>query len=159
MYDCETFIRGTIRFKGFSYIISAFHDVGLTSDEPAPTGVKTLRNLVDSLTANADINKCHPCIDEVLNQTVLGIEIGDSYFIKRFLASVDVSYIEEKQIKYAYKSIINAIRFFGLMDDPTPIKVVNAQGKPLSYLDIFGNLMSEKLSMNENDIDLVVMRH
>ena len=44
MNDCETFIRGTIRFKGFSYIISAFHDLGLTSDtEKVPSNVKTLR--------------------------------------------------------------------------------------------------------------------
>jgi len=33
MSDAETFKRGTIRFKGFSWIISAFHDVGLTSDD------------------------------------------------------------------------------------------------------------------------------
>jgi saccharopine dehydrogenase-like NADP-dependent oxidoreductase len=36
MTDCETFIRGTIRFKGFSYIISAYHDLGLTSDNQVP---------------------------------------------------------------------------------------------------------------------------
>jgi len=36
MDDCETFIRGTIRFKGFSDVISAFHDIGLTSDDPVP---------------------------------------------------------------------------------------------------------------------------
>lgn len=45
MDDCETFIRGTIRFKGFSGVISAFHDVGLTSDDPIPDSVKTLREL------------------------------------------------------------------------------------------------------------------
>jgi saccharopine dehydrogenase-like NADP-dependent oxidoreductase len=33
MKDCKTFIRGTIRYSGFSGIISAFHDIGLTSDE------------------------------------------------------------------------------------------------------------------------------
>ena len=96
MYDCETFVRGTIRFKGFSYIISAFHDVGLTSDISVPAGVKTLRDLVDSLTANADLKKCHPAVDEVINSVMMGIEEGDAYFIKRFLASIDISYIEER---------------------------------------------------------------
>lgn len=48
MQDCETFIRGTYRFTGFSDIISSFHDIGLTSDETAPDGVKTLRDLLES---------------------------------------------------------------------------------------------------------------
>lgn len=36
MQDCETFIRGTLRYRGFSYVISAFHDLGLTSDDLVP---------------------------------------------------------------------------------------------------------------------------
>lgn len=48
MSNCETFIRGTIRFAGFSNVISAFHDIGLTSDDPVPDGVKTLRDLAES---------------------------------------------------------------------------------------------------------------
>ena len=43
MQDCETFIRGTIRFHGFCSIIAAFHDLGLTSEDPVPSEVKTLR--------------------------------------------------------------------------------------------------------------------
>ena len=48
MSNCETFIRGTLRFVGFSDIISSFHDIGLTSDEPADKDVKTLRDLLES---------------------------------------------------------------------------------------------------------------
>ena len=48
MQDCETFIRGTIRFGGFSYVISAFHDIGLTSDDLVPENVQTLRDLAES---------------------------------------------------------------------------------------------------------------
>jgi saccharopine dehydrogenase-like NADP-dependent oxidoreductase len=48
MHDCETFVRGTLRFTGFSAIISAFHDIGLTSDDPAGDHVKTLRDLLES---------------------------------------------------------------------------------------------------------------
>ena len=42
MSDCMTFVRGTIRFSGFCSVISAFHDLGLTSDEEAPKSIKTL---------------------------------------------------------------------------------------------------------------------
>lgn len=48
MSDCETFIRGTFRFKGFSRIISAFHDLGITSDDPVDSQVRTLRDLAGS---------------------------------------------------------------------------------------------------------------
>ena len=48
MQNCETFIRGTIRFSGFSHVISAFHDIGLTSDDPIPDGITTLRDLAES---------------------------------------------------------------------------------------------------------------
>lgn len=60
MQDCETFIRGTIRFAGFSNVISAFHDIGLTSDDPVPENAKTLRDLAESRFAGSkfsDLNK------------------------------------------------------------------------------------------------------
>jgi len=39
MEDSHTFIRGTLRFKGFAYIIESFHDVGLTQEKTVPEGV------------------------------------------------------------------------------------------------------------------------
>jgi len=48
MHDCETFIRGTLRFTGFSTTISAFHDIGLTSDDHAHESVVNLRTLLES---------------------------------------------------------------------------------------------------------------
>lgn len=73
MKDCKTFVRGTIRFKGFSYIISAFHDIGLTSDMSVPESVKTLRSLAESLMKDADENKIHPCFNEAINSVMMGI--------------------------------------------------------------------------------------
>lgn len=52
MQECETFIRGTLRFAGFSAIISAFHDIGLTSDDKVPTNATTLRDLLSSRLQN-----------------------------------------------------------------------------------------------------------
>jgi saccharopine dehydrogenase-like NADP-dependent oxidoreductase len=73
MKDCETFIRGTIRFKGFSYIISAFHDLGLTSDEPVPDTVKYLRCLAESKLK--DVTSVPNCskMTEAINQVMMGI--------------------------------------------------------------------------------------
>lgn len=59
MQNCETFIRGTIRFSGFSFLISNFHDMGLTSDDAVPASVVTLRDLANSRLARASKN-LHP---------------------------------------------------------------------------------------------------
>lgn len=46
MQDCHTFVRGTIRYRGFSFIVSAFHDVGLTSEnETVPHEIESLYEL------------------------------------------------------------------------------------------------------------------
>ncbi len=49
MEDCPTFMRGTLRFKGFCTTIQAFHETGMTSDEPVPSYVKTLNELAKSV--------------------------------------------------------------------------------------------------------------
>jgi saccharopine dehydrogenase-like NADP-dependent oxidoreductase len=48
MHDCHTFVRGSIRYQGFSAIISAFHDVGLTSDtDIVPSHVRTINEMTE----------------------------------------------------------------------------------------------------------------
>lgn len=47
MQDCETFIRGTLRFKGFSYIVASFHDAGLTAEEEVPEGIQNLQQMLE----------------------------------------------------------------------------------------------------------------
>mmetsp|Transcript_7952 Transcript_7952/g.13352 ORF Transcript_7952/g.13352 Transcript_7952/m.13352 type:complete len:106 (-) Transcript_7952:597-914(-) len=59
MKDCETFIRGTIRFSGFSWVIAAFHDLGLTSDDPIDEGCTNLRDFL-----NSKIKKISPLKDQ-----------------------------------------------------------------------------------------------
>lgn len=160
MKDCETFVRGTIRFKGFSYIISSFHDLGLTSDLPVPSTVVTLRDLIETLISGADAQKVHPCADSVINSLILGIAPSDADLIKRFLAKTDISYLKGDQIADAYKSIIKSIRFFGFLDSQEKLVVVNPKnGNPFSYIEVFGEQMSKKLSMTDEDRDLVIMRH
>ncbi len=65
MKDCETFVRGTIRFAGFSFIISNFHDFGLTSDDPVPSNVKTLRCLALSRLSKST-KTLHPLAKEAI---------------------------------------------------------------------------------------------
>jgi hypothetical protein len=122
MTDCETFIRGTIRFKGFSHIISAFHDVGLTSDDPVPSGVTTLRDLAESKLGDADLKKVHPCFDEALKQVMMGVPEDAAVFTKKILSKADISFLtSEKAVLDNYKGIIKTMRFLGFYDDPTKL--------------------------------------
>ena len=79
MQDCETFIRGTYRFTGFSDIISSFHDIGLTSDDIAPDGVKTLRDLLESrLSGVHKVNSSlGPRSTQIVDKCVVNLESSD----------------------------------------------------------------------------------
>jgi hypothetical protein len=76
MESCETFVRGTIRFSGFSFIISIFHDMGLTSDDPVPSSVRTLKELALSRIGGASKN-LHPLAKEAIKDAFDGLSKDD----------------------------------------------------------------------------------
>ena len=92
MENCETFIRGTIRFSGFSFIISAFHDMGLTSDDPVPSAVRTLRDLALSRLARASMN-LHPRAKAAIKDSFESMEKHDQDLTLRMMSDIDVSYV------------------------------------------------------------------
>ena len=47
----------------------------------------------------------------------------------------------------------------GFYDDPNKLIVTTKDGKYRSYLDVFGDVLARRLSMTDEDRDLVVMRH
>jgi len=96
------------------------------------------------LISGADASKCiQPTANEAIDSLVMGIKKEDADFIKRFLSKVDTSYIKSHQIKDAYKSIIKAILFFEFLNNPKHLNITDSKTKkPLTYLDVFGELMS-----------------
>jgi len=48
MEDCDTFVRGTLRFDGFSTIIQDMYDMGIFANEKVPADAKSLRCLTKS---------------------------------------------------------------------------------------------------------------
>ena len=72
MQDCETFIRGTLRFQGFSYIMSAFNDIGLTSEEVIPSSVKTIRDLAEAALVGAEAGYAPKQTVKAINRVVVG---------------------------------------------------------------------------------------
>jgi saccharopine dehydrogenase-like NADP-dependent oxidoreductase len=95
MQDCETFIRGTLRYKGFSYIISAFHDVGLTAEKPVPEGITTLKQLVESALKDAVEKDVPAQTQAAMDKVMIGAQDDQIAFFKRFISQVDLAHVPE----------------------------------------------------------------
>lgn len=160
MDNCETFIRGTIRFSGFSFIISNFHDQGLTSDDLVPDGVKTLRDLALAKLAKAS-KSLHPKAQLAIKDSFEGLSPADQDLTLRLMSDIDLSYLpqDDSTILNLFKQYYKALIFLGFFDDVTPLVTKTKDGKARSYLDVFGDVLAKKLSMTDEDRDLVIMRH
>lgn len=91
MADCRTFVRGTIRFAGFSNIISAYHDLGLSSDEEVPAGSNTLKKILQSrldATSVQKLNSEGTAIGNLISKVTDGYscqDINDASFFRSIL--------------------------------------------------------------------------
>jgi len=165
MQDCETFIRGTIRFAGFSNVISVFHDIGLTSDDLIPEGVTTLKDLAECKfkgSSFANLDKYDPHARNAIRTLCSELEDegvkNDNYRLLRQFCNVDVTHIQESEREDFFKQLIKTLKFLGFFEN-TRVTTKTKEGNPRSYLDAFSDILAQKLSMTDDDRDLVVMRH
>jgi len=161
MDDCETFMRGTIRFKGFAGVISAFHDVGLTSDDPIDPKVQTLRDLAlwrFSKVAQLQIDND---TKDLIKKLSVGMPARDQQVLEGVISRVDTAYLKgnKKLIKDCLTQLAKSMNFLGFYDDKCLLKTKDAKGKARSSLDAFGDLMAQRMAHRDNDRDLVAMRH
>jgi saccharopine dehydrogenase-like NADP-dependent oxidoreductase len=115
MKDCHTFIRGTLRFAGFSTIISAFHDIGLTSNDWAPTSVKTLRDLLEFRLKGLQYKSyAH---EPVVMKATNGMCFRDADLVKRAFCLIDFAHLKsEEQTRQAVFNIVKTMKFLGFFD-------------------------------------------
>jgi saccharopine dehydrogenase-like NADP-dependent oxidoreductase len=76
------------------------------------------------------------------------------------MSDIDVKYIPaDSNLGSLFKQYFKALLFLGFFDDKTPLVITSKDGKPRSYLEVFSDVLAKKLSMTDDDRDLVVMRH
>ncbi len=76
------------------------------------------------------------------------------------MSDIDVSYLpKDSDVGSLFKQYYKALIFIGFFDDKTPLVIKNKDGKPRTYLEVFSDVLAKKLSMTDEDRDLVVMRH
>ena len=179
MKDCQTFIRSTIRYEGFSSIVSAYHDLGLSSDEPVPPSADTLRKILRSridATEQKKMNSDGTAIGKLIKSVAscyLGQPTAEQIaFFTCLLERVDFKYlikettdaeleqnqqlhkVDEKALLKAQKSILKSLDFLEFFDDVKKVEV----GKK-TYLNLLSEAMQSKLALEDHDRDLVIMRH
>ena len=155
MQDCHTFIRGTLRFAGFSSIISAFHDIGLTSDDKAPQNVRTLGDLLEFRLQSTSFNS-HPNV-KFIEKATNGLSNQDVALMKKAFAKIDFSHLKGSEYKthQAITSIVKTMKFLGFFESNCTVKNDGTQ----SCLDLLSQVMAVRLAMDDQDRDLVIMRH
>lgn len=161
MEHCETFIRGTVRFKGFSGVISAFHDVGLTSDDAVIDSVHTLKDLASWRFSKFQPKQLDDQVQSLLKKLSVGMRVSDAELLQGMFQRVDLAYLKgnRKLIEDCLTQIAKSMTFLGFYEDQNKLKTKDAQGKPRTCLDAFGDLMAQRMRHTEHDRDLVVMRH
>ena len=77
------------------------------------------------------------------------------------MSDIDVSYLPNNNASLLslFKQYYKALIFLGFYDDASPLAVVGKDGKSRTYLEVFSEVLAKKLSMTDEDRDLVVMRH
>lgn len=160
MEQCHTFIRGTYRFKGFSSIISCFHDVGLTSDDPVADGVRTLRDLCLWRFSQVPGKPLTGARKKIQDKLTKGMPAEDCRLVEGMFARTDVRHFaSEDKVADAYKQILKTMRFLKFFDSSTTLALDDAKGKRRPCLDVFGDVLGRALKHTDNDRDLVVMQH
>jgi saccharopine dehydrogenase-like NADP-dependent oxidoreductase len=74
---------------------------------------------------------------------------------------VDFSYLNgnSKLIEDCITQLVKSMRFLGFYEEGNVLKTKDQNGKPMSCLDSFSDVMAQRMRHTEHDRDLVVMRH
>ena len=141
--DARSFVRGTLRYEGFSYIIRALHQIGITdSTELDHDKHKTIKDVTLEL---ADESPAHSQIAQV-DDFDFGSEENQA------LAKKLLNKCSEEDPKRV-RDIIKSWLYFELFSD------IPLNGKGKNYLDAFCNACGEKLWYKDGEKDMVLMKH
>lgn len=143
--DAKTFIRGTLRYGGFGIIMQALHQIGFTDPhlQIDHSKVKSFRDLAEFLAEGyvADLTG----LDDVFDKSNITDE-DDKKLISRLIQK-----ITDRKNLY---SIVSSWKFFELLN---PNRLITKHMK--TPLDVLSVVSLEKMSYEEGERDLVVMKH
>ncbi|KAI3649249.1 hypothetical protein MP228_005896, partial [Amoeboaphelidium protococcarum] len=132
--ECETVLRGTLRFSGFPEFVSVLVSMGFLKDDQ-----------VSWLSADAQLTW------RQLTCKMLQVDssVTDDQLLKAIFDKGQVS----KMSKFNQDNIANGVKWLGLLSD-------NVKVQPRgNYLDTLCALLEQKMAYGEGERDLVFLQH
>ena len=141
----KTFVRGTLRYKGFKIIMRALHQIGITdsSTQIDHDKIKSFRDLSESL-----VQGLGPAVDDY-EEDFKNASITDEQDKKLYSRLLEKVPDKENVVE-----IIQSWKFFELLNSHREVK---EEWK--TPLDALSAISLEKMSYKEGERDLVVMKH
>jgi len=130
--DVETMFRGTLRYKGFSLLMSAMNKLGLFNTQAQ-----------DFLTQNSP-----PMSWPVLLATLLPSDTTISNLEEAILKKLKIEDIRSTGVK-----IIEAFKWLGFFDEENIAQLAG------TYLDTLCNLLQERLTFQKKERDMILLHH
>lgn len=109
-------------------MISAFHDVGLTSDDLINSGVSTLRDLTFWRFTKVKELPLDDHKKSLIAKLTTGMNQTDKLLTEGFLSRVDTKHFNgnKKNIEEAFSQIVKSMQFLGFYDDLNKLKTNDA---------------------------------
>jgi alpha-aminoadipic semialdehyde synthase len=134
--DAETVIRGTIRFRGFGFVIQCLKNLGLFEDIKVEEGLENWRNLfyTSILTKEENTKKIKSFMekyitpgDELLipdNNLEHSFEGEDKFYIELSMLALSKfteEYIKENDFKNLFNKIYSCLKYLDLYEDSNKV--------------------------------------
>jgi saccharopine dehydrogenase-like NADP-dependent oxidoreductase len=159
--NVDTFIRGTLRYKGFSEIVGSWMDLGVIDDHrKIPSSVTTWVQLFALLSQDCpsvtgfESLEIDIYVAEVAHRN--GLDYGLlSRITKKFMSDSWSVYSEGERLDRV-KCIYEGYEWFAMLD---PKKKLPANEKNMGMLEMLATELQERLTMKPGEMDLIVMIH
>jgi saccharopine dehydrogenase-like NADP-dependent oxidoreductase len=161
--DCNTVLRGTIRYRGFCEIMAGFNDLGLLTDDQVPLGTDTWPKVIqyfvqksNSMSNLKDFEQVKQVIFDEFEVSKLSQIVDFERLMHIFTGHRNFKNMDYKQSLERLRIIFEGMNFLNMLNDDCKISP-DIIKKPI--IEILCEKMKEKLSAGPSDRDLVIMVH
>lgn len=156
----NTFIRGTLRYRGFNEIVGSWMDLGLINkDQMVSKSIVTWWQLLLEMAAKDKYktgfqNEVKDIIEECASRN--GLRPKDVYtLVGSFISDAWKNYSKSDR-RERVKIILEGYEWFGLLDVRTKLPT---SSRPMNTIEILAAHLEKTLSMGKGEADLIIMVH
>ena len=169
LYDAKTVIRGTIRYKGFCFLIQCFKNLKLFDNvEILQEDISWRKYFEETITNNSDkINNFSVKYNDKIIFNTYGVQKNDFEFYQKLVyvavCQINDEYLLKNDVNKLCTNFLEMLNFLNFSDYNLVVKIsLNKYfqaKKNKSKLDNFALLLEEKLVLQPWEKDLVFMQN